>query len=113
MGSAKGVAAVQHIALIGDVRPGEAQCEALAEALAQREINCVIWRKVPRTVAIEKSRAVVELQCGKHPPGEMSLDPGRQCIPLVMVEVVAAIRRRREVREPTGDTAESLGVLVG
>src|SRR5712692_6329424 len=69
-------------------------------------------RQVVWAVTVEEARAVVQIEVGRHPPGQAQVEAGGESVALVVVEVEIGIFGRREGGKADGDATESLSVLV-
>src|ERR1017187_2897440 len=106
------IAAIELITLVGDVGAAKAHHPILAERLSDGQIQRVVARKMIRTVAVKKARAVIDAHGGEAAPRQFAVEARRERVALVVVKVETSFRRWRKVREPTGDPAEPLGLLV-
>src|ERR1017187_5115649 len=112
MRSTESIAVIELIMLVGDVGTAKAHHPVLAERLSDGHVQRVVARKVVRTVAVKKARAVIDGHGGEAAPRQFAVEARRERVALVVVKVEAPFRRRRKIREPTGDPTKSLRLLV-
>ena len=112
MGAAEGVAEVELVLGVGEVGGAGAGGEAVAEVLAESEVEGGVLGEMAGSVAVEEAGAVVEVDGGEGVEGEGSIGGEGEGVALVVVEVKAS-GGGAEVGETTGDCAIALGHLVG
>src|ERR1039458_617647 len=64
------------------------------------------------SVAIEKSRTIVERQGGEATPRQIAFHPGRKRVALIVVQIKPSSGRRRKIRQPARYGPEPLSLLV-
>src|SRR6267143_3983593 len=69
-------------------------------------------RQVAGTIAIEKSRTVVDVDRAPRAPRKVQVKPRTHRVPLVMVEEEVSFVGRCEVREASTDRAGTFRILV-
>src|ERR1017187_5480084 len=112
MRSTESIAVIELITLVGDVGAAKAHHPVLAERLSDGQIQRVVARKMVRPIAVKKARAVIDGHGGEAAPRQFAVEARRERVPLVVVKVETAFRRRRKIREPTCDPTKSLRLLV-
>jgi hypothetical protein len=65
-----------------------------------------------RPIRTQKSRPIIEIECTIRMPRQSSVEPGRQRVSLVMVEIEPAHRRWTEVRQAPCDRPKPFRLLV-
>ena len=65
-----------------------------------------------RAFAVDKAGAVIGIEVGPHPPGQLQVEAGGKRVALVVVEKEIAFVGRLEIGKTAGYAARALGVLV-
>src|SRR5208283_3213321 len=102
----------QLIAHVGDDGAGQPDGEVFTEAFSDGQVEGSVGGQVVGAIAVQESRAVVQREGREAVPREVSLYACRQRVALVVVQVEAALRRRRKVGQAPCDAAEALSLLV-
>jgi len=76
MRPSKGVAGVEHVALIGDVGAAEAYHPVLSKRLSDGQVKGVVAGQMIGTITVQKTRAIVESDRGEAPPRQVPIEAG-------------------------------------
>ena len=114
MGARELVAVVDQVTAIEDIGGEDVRRPALVESPPHREVEGGVGGQMGRPVLIEGTRPVsnVAVQPRLARQGDIESEVGRLAL-VVVEEVVAALGRWLEVRQPAADCPLGLNVLMG
>src|SRR5579862_731974 len=113
MRAAEGVARIEQIAIVADVDGCERKRQPLSKILSDRQVECRMRRKMLGTVAVQKTRAEIQIAACRCVPRKPQVITCAQGIALVMIQEEVSHVRGREVCKAAGYGTRALGVLMG
>src|SRR5215470_7459394 len=114
VGSAEGIAVIEHVMVVRKIQPCQAQRKFLAKRFCQSQIEAGVigqmrWRNV--SVTVQKSGTIVQTEIGRASPRQIKIEPCGECISLVVVEEAQGVARVA-ADEPSGYVTRPFRVLV-
>src|SRR5262249_52173218 len=105
--TAKAVAAINEVALVGEICGGDFRRPLLTEGASQGHVNGCVSGQMARAVAVKEAGPRVHVAGDPGFFRERAGESDTQRVPLVVVEKERAFLRRREVGQPAGNASRA------
>src|SRR5579864_6259197 len=110
--SAERIAQIDEVMFVRQIGAGQLDRPALAKRLFGSKVERRVLRKMVRTIAIQKSRAIAHVARNPRTPRKRSREPHAQSVSLFMIQKEESRRRRRNAGQTARNPARAFRGLM-